>query len=162
MNEMVNKTISSECNLPLVSSRLCQYQGLFKHFLCLSLFFIFTCSVQGSFKTKGHSLQRLFIVLKRSCANTDIETYGLTRDPDLLIGCSTQNKACEENLLKDQIHNAIEVKYVSKHMLYSVSMLRNFQRRKCCKEITDNSQTIVRPHREVLIFVVLTSVGQPS
>ncbi len=47
-------------------------------------------------------------------------------------------------------------------MLYSVNMLRNFQRRKCCKEITDNSWTIVRPHREVLIFVVLTSVGQLS
>ncbi len=27
--------------------------------------------------------------------------------------------------------------FFSKHMLYSVNMLRNFQRRKCCKEITE-------------------------
>ncbi len=38
---------------------------------------------------------------------------------------------------------------LSKHMLYFVNMLRNFQRRKCCKEITENSQDIVRPRREV-------------
>ncbi len=43
-------------------------------------------------------------------------------------------------------------------MLYSVNMLRNFQRRKCCKEITENSQDIARPRREVLIFVVLAFV----
>ncbi len=50
----------------------------------------------------------------------------------------------------------------SKHVLYSVSMLRNFQRRKCCKEITENSQAIARPHREVIISIVIRSVGQPS
>ncbi len=41
-------------------------------------------------------------------------------------------------------------------------MLRNFQRRKCCKEITKNSQNIVRAHRKVLISVMLAVVGQPS
>ncbi len=45
-------------------------------------------------------------------------------------------------------------------MLYSVNILRNFQRRKCCKEITENSKTIVRPHEEVSISFELTSFGQ--
>ncbi len=47
-------------------------------------------------------------------------------------------------------------------MLYSVNMLRNYQRRNCCKEITENRQIIVRQHREVIISVVIGSVGQPS
>ncbi len=47
-------------------------------------------------------------------------------------------------------------------MLYSVNILRNFQRRNCCKEITGNSQNIVRPRQEVIISVVIGSVGQPS
>ncbi len=51
---------------------------------------------------------------------------------------------------------------VSKHVLYSVNMLRNFQRRNCFKEITENSQNVVRPHREVIISVVIGSVGQSS
>ncbi len=41
-------------------------------------------------------------------------------------------------------------------------MLRNFQRRNCCKEITENRQIIVRQHRAVIISVVIGSVGQPS
>ncbi len=47
-------------------------------------------------------------------------------------------------------------------MLYSVNMLRNFQRRTCCKEITENGRNISRPHGKVIIFVVIGSVGQPS
>ncbi len=47
-------------------------------------------------------------------------------------------------------------------MIYSVKISRNFRRRKCCKEIAENSQDVVRPHREVLISVVFASVGQPS
>ncbi len=53
-------------------------------------------------------------------------------------------------------------KYVHKHVLYSANILRNFQRRSCCKEITENSQKIVRPHRGVIISVVIRSGGQPS
>ncbi len=55
-----------------------------------------------------------------------------------------------------------EMRLQGKHVLYSVTMLRNFQRRNHCKEITENRQVIVRPHREVIISVVIGSVGQPS
>ncbi len=47
-------------------------------------------------------------------------------------------------------------------MLYSVNMLRNFQRRNCCKEITENRRIIVRPHREVIISVVIRPFDLPS
>ncbi len=51
---------------------------------------------------------------------------------------------------------------IRKHVLYSVNMLRSFQRRNCCMEIAENNQNIVRPHREVIVSVVIGSVGQPS
>ncbi len=54
-----------------------------------------------------------------------------------------------------------ESKFKSKHVLYSVNTLRNCHRRNCCKEITENRRIIVRPHREVIISVVIGSAGQP-
>ncbi len=47
-------------------------------------------------------------------------------------------------------------------MFYSVNTLQDFQRRNCSKEITENSQNIVRPHREVIISVAVRPVGQTS
>ncbi len=46
-------------------------------------------------------------------------------------------------------------------MHYSVSILRKFQWMNCCKEITENIQNIVKPHREVIISVVIGFVRQP-
>ncbi len=43
---------------------------------------------------------------------------------------------------------------VSKHVLYSDN--------NCRKEITENSENIVRPHLEVIVCDVIGSVGQPS
>ncbi len=53
-------------------------------------------------------------------------------------------------------------KYVHKHVLYSANILRNFQRRSYCKELTENSRKIVKPHRGVIISVVIRSGNQPS
>ncbi len=39
-------------------------------------------------------------------------------------------------------------------MLYSVNILRNLQRRKCFKVITENSKTMVRPHREFFLCML--------
>ncbi len=47
-------------------------------------------------------------------------------------------------------------------MIYSVNVLRNFQRRNWCKEIKENSQHIARPYREVIISVVIGSIGPPT
>ncbi len=38
----------------------------------------------------------------------------------------------------------------------------NIRRMKCCKDITGNRQIIVRQYREVIISVVIGSIGQPS
>ncbi len=43
---------------------------------------------------------------------------------------------------------------VSKHVLYSANILRNFHRRKSYKEITENSQNIARLHRGDAILVM--------
>ncbi len=47
-------------------------------------------------------------------------------------------------------------------MLYSVNILRKFQRRNCCKEIKENSQNIARPYREGIISVVIGFIDPPT